>query len=94
MSKLELAIKSGKATIIDVRSRAEYATGHVVDSLNIPMDEITERLNEIKKMQVPIVLCCASGGRSALAMQMLKTAGISEIYNGGPWVDVNYIKNN
>ena len=90
----ELAIKSGKATVIDVRSRAEYAGGHVADSINIPVNEIMERINEIREMQTPIVLCCASGGRSAMATQLLSAAGISEVYNGGPWVDVNYIKNN
>jgi rhodanese-related sulfurtransferase len=88
------SVKSGKSTIIDVRSPGEFAGGHESGSINIPVNEIPERIEEIKNMQQPIVLCCASGGRSGLATQLLTQAGIKAAYNGGPWVVVNHAKNN
>ncbi|MES2766065.1 MAG: rhodanese-like domain-containing protein, partial [Bacteroidota bacterium] len=51
-------------TIIDVRSRGEFAGGHVAGSINIPLSELTERVDEVKNMPQPIILCCKSGGRS------------------------------
>jgi phage shock protein E len=76
-------------TIIDVRTRAEFSGGHVANSLNIPLQEIQQRLEEIKKMPQPIVLCCASGNRSGQATSFLKSIGI-DCENGGSWLDVNY----
>lgn len=90
----EKAVKSGKSTIIDVRTPAEFAGGNVSGSINIPVNEINEHINKIKNMQQPIVLCCASGGRSGMATQLLNAAGIKEAYNGGPWLNVNFVKNN
>jgi rhodanese-related sulfurtransferase len=74
--------------IIDVRTRAEFSGGHVAGSKNIPLQEIPERLEEIKAIGKPIVLCCASGIRSANATQYLKSHGI-ECSNGGSWLNVN-----
>lgn len=88
------SVKTGKSTIIDVRSQAEFAGGHVAGSINIPVNEIGARVDEIKKMQQPIILCCASGGRSGMAAQILNSSGISDAHNGGPWHEVNFIKNN
>ena len=76
-------------TIIDVRTRAEFSGGHVANSLNIPLQEIQQRLEEIKKMPQPIILCCASGNRSGQATAFLKSIGI-DCENGGSWLDVNY----
>ena len=76
-------------TIIDVRTRAEFSGGHVANSLNIPLQEIQQRLEEIKKLPQPIILCCASGNRSGQATAFLKSIGI-DCENGGSWLDVNY----
>ena len=53
-----------KPTIIDVRSYGEFMGGHVAGSINIPLQEITQRLDEIKALPKPVILCCASGNRS------------------------------
>ena len=76
-------------TIIDVRTRAEFSGGHVANSLNIPLQEIQQRLEEIKKLPQPIILCCASGNRSGQATAFLKSIGI-DCENGGSWLEVNY----
>lgn len=80
-------LKSGQATIIDVRTPAEFAGGHVAGSINIPLNEIANRLPEITAKQ-NIVLCCASGNRSGMAAEFLKQNGVS-CENGGAWTEVN-----
>lgn len=87
MKNIEELIKSGNATIVDVRSASEYIGGHVVGSVNIPLQEIPNRLGEFKAMK-NIVLCCASGNRSGQATSFLKQNGI-ECENAGSWMDVN-----
>lgn len=80
-------------TIIDVRSYGEFMGGHVAGSINIPLQEIPHRLDELRVMQQPIILCCASGNRSGQAMMYLKNHGI-ECENGGSWLSVNYALQN
>ena len=75
-------------TIIDVRTPAEFMGGHVAGSINIPLSDITTKLDEIKKMNQPIILCCASGGRSGQATQYFKAKGL-DCENGGGWMEVN-----
>ena len=76
-------------TIIDVRTPAEFQGGHVAGSINIPLQEVQSRLEEIKAMKQPIILCCASGARSGSATAFLKSAGV-DCENGGGWMEVNY----
>lgn len=82
-------IKAGETTIVDVRTPAEFMSGSVAGSINIPLNEIPNRLDEFKNIQ-NIVLCCASGNRSGQATMFLKQNGI-ECINGGSWLDVNYV---
>lgn len=81
-------MNSKKITIIDVRSPEEFMGGNVAGSINIPLPEIEQRLAEIKALQKPITLCCASGGRSGQATAYLKSCGV-DCENGGGWMDVN-----
>lgn len=76
-------------TIIDVRTRAEFSGGNVAGSINIPLQEITMHIDEIRAMEQPIVFCCASGGRSGQATQYFQSIGV-DCENGGSWLDVNY----
>ncbi|MBS1666534.1 MAG: rhodanese-like domain-containing protein [Bacteroidetes bacterium] len=73
------------AIIIDVRTKGEYQGGHIKNSINIPLDGLSSHLSKIKKDK-PVITCCASGMRSASAKSMLKSAGYSEVYNGGSWM--------
>lgn len=82
-------MNKGKITIVDVRTQGEFMGGNVAGSINIPLQEIQQRLGEITSMQQPIILCCASGNRSGQAMVFLKGHNI-ECENGGSWMDVNY----
>lgn len=89
----EEILKSENTTIVDVRTSEEFRGGNVNGSINIPVNEIPNRLEEFKQMKKPIVLCCASGGRSGQAHMYLAQQGIQETYNAGSWLDVNHYKN-
>lgn len=78
-------------TIIDVRTRGEFAGGNVANSLNFPLQEIQAKTEELKALPQPLILCCASGNRSGQAEQYLKSLGI-DCLNGGSWLDVNYLQ--
>ncbi len=72
------------AVIIDVRSPGEYKSGHIKGSKNFPLDNIRNKVNDLKKLNKPVITVCRSGARSGMAKGILKSAGI-EVYNGGPW---------
>ncbi|WP_066627753.1 rhodanese-like domain-containing protein [Labilibacter marinus] len=77
------------ATIIDVRTPGEFSMGHVDGSINIPLDQIQHKLKKIKKMPTPLVLCCASGIRSANATAILQRNSVLDVHNGGRWSKVD-----
>jgi rhodanese-related sulfurtransferase len=80
---LQALITEG-ATIVDVRTPAEYKDGHVKGSMNLPLQTLGSQMNKLKKDQV-IITCCRSGSRSGMARRQLKAAGFTQVYNGGPW---------
>lgn len=88
---LETIIKEKKGTIVDVRTPEEFNGGHANGSINIPLNEVTTRLDEIKALTTPLVLCCASGGRSGQAHGFLANQGI-ECYNAGSWFTVKQLQ--
>ena len=87
----EQLIVNNSGTIIDVRTQGEFMGGNVLGSFNIPLNEIQYRLEEIKTLASPLILCCASGNRSGQAEGYLAAQGI-ECVNGGSWMTVNYYK--
>lgn len=72
------------AVIIDVRTPGEFQQGHIKNSKNIPLNIISTKINEIKKLNKPVIVCCQSGMRSGQAAGILKSNGI-EVMNGGAW---------
>lgn len=72
------------AQIVDVRTIDEYQQGHIRGSINIPLQTLGKSFGKIKKDK-PVITCCASGMRSAAAKGILKSAGYSDVYNGGGW---------
>ncbi|OWR15427.1 rhodanese-like domain-containing protein [Chryseobacterium sp. VAUSW3] len=77
------ALVENGAQIIDVRTPAEYSSGSIRNSKNIPLQQL---VSEVEKLDLkkPIITCCASGMRSASAKAILKQNGF-EVYNGGGW---------
>jgi phage shock protein E len=81
-------IASG-ATILDVRSKGEYSSGHAKGSINVPLDQLSGYLKKIKSKEHPVITCCASGMRSASAKSFLKGQGYTNVHNAGPWFTLN-----
>ncbi len=80
---LKKLLRSG-AVVVDVRSAAEFGSGHRKGSLNIPLNLIPEQMDNLNKDK-PIITCCASGMRSASARSLLLSNGFKEVYNAGKW---------
>jgi rhodanese-related sulfurtransferase len=57
--------------------------------VNIPLQEIVDRAEELNALKQPIIFCCASGNRSGQATAYFKAQGLN-CENGGSWMDVNY----
>ncbi len=74
------------AIVVDVRSASEFQQGSRPGSINIPLSEINSRSKELDKKKA-IVLCCASGTRSGMAVGILKKNGFSKVINAGPWTN-------
>jgi len=77
-------MKNG-AVLIDVRSPGEFAGGSAPGTINIPLQDLQRRLHEIPKTS-PVVLCCASGTRSAMAKMLLMKNGYTQVHNAGSWI--------
>ncbi len=69
--------------VIDVRTGEEFAYGAYPGAINIPLDELEDRVTEIENKNRQIILYCASGARSAYALQILKAYGYINSENGG-----------
>lgn len=77
-------ILAGGATLVDVRTREEYAGGHIPGSVNIPLNNLKASLSKIPKNKA-VITCCASGMRSGAAKSLLSSKGYAEVHNGGGW---------
>lgn len=76
------------AVIIDVRTKGEFQQGAIRGSKNIPLQNINTQIATIKKLNKPVIVCCASGMRSGSAASILNSQGI-ETLNGGGWTSLN-----
>ena len=78
------ALREG-AVIIDLRTAYEYDQGHIPRSLNIPIDRIRANIVRIRDFRKPVILCCGTGAHCREGAEILRTAGITPVYNGGSW---------
>jgi len=83
--RLPELLKQG-AVIVDVRSPGEFAAGAGKNSVNIPLSELTGKVSTWDRGRI-IVVCCASGTRSAMAVGLLKGMGFKTVINAGPWTN-------
>ena len=67
--------------VLDVRTPAEFATGHIPNAHLIPVDEVEDRLGELPPRDTPMLVHCAAGGRSAAACQTLGQRGYTSLLN-------------
>ena len=71
--------RDGSAVLLDTRTVGEYSRGHIDGFINIPVDELRERLDEVEKGK-PVYVICQSGLRSYIATRILAENGY-ECYN-------------
>ena len=87
-------LKDENTICIDVRGEDEYSTGHVKDSVSIPVDSILERIDELPTDKI-LLFICGMGVRSGLACEMAAAMGLDtdklyNIYEGTPaWIESN-----
>jgi len=83
ISQAELADRIGTRSaplIIDVRTQAEFQSGHIPGAVNIPYDELPRRLGELGSQgEREVVVYCERGGRSKAAASTLRGAGFSTV---------------
>jgi rhodanese-related sulfurtransferase len=80
-------LEKRQVVYLDVRTTAEYQSGHIRPSKNIPLQELGQHMAKLKALNVPIIAYCRSGKRSEVACTMLKAQQI-ECYNGGGYIDL------
>jgi rhodanese-related sulfurtransferase/glyoxylase-like metal-dependent hydrolase (beta-lactamase superfamily II) len=66
--------------VVDVRSEAEHAGGHIAGSLNIPLTHLDERIGEIPAGR-PVAVHCEGGYRSAIAASLLQKLGRRDVHD-------------
>ncbi len=75
-------INRREATVIDVRAAADYAKGHIINSINIPINGFKNQTAALKKYrEQPLIVTCRSGNQSQLACMLLRKAGFREVFN-------------
>jgi metal-sulfur cluster biosynthetic enzyme/rhodanese-related sulfurtransferase len=67
--------------VLDVRTPAEFASGHIPRAHLVPLDELEDRLNELPSRDTPLLVTCAAGGRSASACAILADHGFTRLVN-------------
>jgi phage shock protein E len=80
-------VKQG-AVVLDVRSKGEFAGGHIRGSVNIPVDQLNNNTGRFSDKNKVIITCCASGNRSGMAKRILASKGYTQVYNGGGWMSL------
>ena len=78
-----VTMNTTQAVLVDVRSPAEFASGHVQGAVNLPLDRLaSDALAVLPDKSAPLVLYCISGARSEMAAQWLRQAGYTLVTNG------------
>ena len=91
MKTIKEMLQVPQATIIDVRSPMEYASGHVDGAVNIPVDEIAHEVDQLNSLTPPYILYCRSGASSSMAAHYMTQAGFKEVYNAGGLADIRIL---
>ena len=71
--------RDGSVTLLDTRTPGEYSAGHIEGFINIPVDDLRERLHELDRTK-PVYVICQSGLRSYIACRILAGHGF-DCYN-------------
>ena len=81
---------SEEVIIVDVRTAEEFASGHIQNAINIPVESITGEPTELSDKDATILVYCRSGNRSEQASRKLVDLGYTQIYDFGGIIDWPY----
>ena len=74
---------AGGALLVDVRTKREFDGGHIGGAVNIPVQELIGRMDELGERDRDVVVYCQSGGRSAIAKRVLESSGFRRVHDLG-----------
>lgn len=70
------------AALVDVRSKAEFDSGHILDARHVPQEELAQAAESLKRLKEKVVIvCCESGMRSGAAARVLQAQGFTKVVN-------------
>jgi rhodanese-related sulfurtransferase len=70
------------ALVIDLRSAADFAKGHILGAKNLPLAELEKRAGELDKHKAkPVILHCADGNRAGDGVALLRKNGFASVVN-------------
>ncbi len=80
--------------VLDIRDEADFKRGHVINAVNMPLNQMEKRINEISKFKnKPVIAVCETGMRSQRASKVLKKHGFETLHNlgggMGAWTKAN-----
>ncbi|NOQ79706.1 MAG: rhodanese-like domain-containing protein [Gammaproteobacteria bacterium] len=79
---VQLMSHENGSLVLDVREDSEYQSGHIKDSIHIPMGALASRVGELEKYKNKnVILGCRSGSRSGRACSILKKHGFEKVHN-------------
>jgi len=82
VDQLTRLVNQQNAQVVDVRSKEDFDQGHIVNAINIPIEDISSgkaKLDKLKKK--PVIVCCQIGKVSLKASQQLTEAGLEQVFN-------------
>jgi len=71
------------AKIVDVRTPGEFSGGHYPGAVSIPLDKLSQRTKKLGSKDSSILVYCATGSRSRVAVSRLRAAGFKDVVNAG-----------
>lgn len=79
----------GGALVVDVRTTEEFSAGHIAGAINVPYDQVAQRIAEFgSEKQREIVVYCKSGRRASVARETLVKSGFENVFNAGGYTDL------
>jgi rhodanese-related sulfurtransferase len=82
--QLTSLVNNSNGVVLDVRPAADFRQGHIVDAVNIPHEQVANRLAELEKYRDrPLILVCKMGQHSGAAAKAIRAAGFEQVYRLG-----------
>ncbi len=76
---LDLTAKDSSVKLLDVRSALEFSQEHIKGSVNIPIDMLSAKVDELSRTNNTYIVLCRTGNRSPMAADMLMQSGINSV---------------